>query len=105
MSPASPSPASATCPRPRRRDTRPPARWAPAPPRIRAPGTGTPSHGGFLYYGVLELLQGAARAHDIVGIDLVEVAPGYDPTGSTAILAAQVLLNFPGFIFHARASG
>lgn len=27
-----------------------------------APGTGTPSHGGFLYYEVLELLQGAARA-------------------------------------------
>ena len=28
-----------------------------------APGTGTPSHGGFLYYEVLELLQGAARRH------------------------------------------
>lgn len=69
-----------------------------------APGTGTPSHGGFLYYEVLELLQGAAKAHEIVGIDLVEVAPDYDPTGSTAILAAQVLMNFLGFIFHARAS-
>jgi agmatinase len=67
-----------------------------------APGTGTPSHGGFLYYEVLELLQGAARAHEIVGVDLVEVAPDYDPTGSTGILAAQVLLNFLGFIFHAR---
>ncbi|MCB2116854.1 MAG: agmatinase [Rhodobacteraceae bacterium] len=67
-----------------------------------APGTGTPSHGGFLYYEVLEILQGAARVHDIVGIDLVEVAPDYDPTGSTAILAAQVLLNFLGFIFDAR---
>ena len=68
-----------------------------------APGTGTPSHGGFLYYEVLEILQGVARAHDIVGIDLVEVAPDYDPTGSTSILAAQVLLNLLGFIFHARA--
>lgn len=67
-----------------------------------APGTGTPSHGGFLYYEVLELLQGASRAHEIVGIDLVEVAPDYDPTGSTAILAAQLLLNFLGFIFDAR---
>lgn len=67
-----------------------------------APGTGTPSHGGFLYYDVLELLQNVARNHEIVGIDLVEVAPDYDPTGSTAILAAQVLLNFLGFIFHAR---
>ncbi len=68
-----------------------------------APGTGTPSHGGFLYYEVLELLQAAAKRHEIVGIDLVEVAPDYDPTGSTSILAAQVLLNFLGFIFHARA--
>ncbi|MES2666634.1 MAG: agmatinase [Pseudomonadota bacterium] len=67
-----------------------------------APGTGTPSHGGFLYYEVLEILQAAARAHDIVGIDLVEVAPDYDRDGTTAILAAQVLLNFLGFIFHAR---
>jgi agmatinase len=68
-----------------------------------APGTGTPSHGGFLYYEVVELLQAAAERHEIVGIDLVEVAPDYDPTGSTSILAAQVLLNFLGFIFHARS--
>ncbi len=67
-----------------------------------APGTGTPSHGGFLYYEVLELLQQLAREHEIVGIDLVEVAPDYDPTGSTAILAAQLLLNLLGFIFHAK---
>lgn len=69
-----------------------------------APGTGTPSHGGFLYYEVLEILQGLAQQHEVVGIDLVEVAPDYDPTQSTAILAAQVLLNFLGFIFHARSS-
>ncbi len=69
-----------------------------------APGTGTPSHGGFLYYDVLELLQATARKHEIIGIDLVEVAPDYDPTGSTAILAAQVLLNLLGFIFDARGT-
>ena len=69
-----------------------------------APGTGTPSHGGFLYYEVLELLQGVAQGHEIVGIDLVEVAPDYDPTGSTTVLAAQVLLNLLGFIFHARGA-
>ena len=67
-----------------------------------APGTGTPSHGGFLYYDVLEMLQEVARNHDVVGIDLVEVAPDYDPTGSTSILAAQVLLNLLGFIFDAK---
>ncbi|MGQ0611217.1 MAG: agmatinase [Paracoccaceae bacterium] len=67
-----------------------------------APGTGTPSHGGFLYYEVLELLKAVARAHEVVGMDLVEVAPDYDHGQVTSILAAQVLLNFLGFIFHAR---
>jgi agmatinase len=68
-----------------------------------APGTGTPSHGGFLYYEVLEMLQAVAKRHEIVGIDLVEVAPDYDHTGGTAILATQILLNFLGFVFHERS--
>jgi agmatinase len=68
-----------------------------------APGTGTPSHGGFLYYEVLEMLQAVAKRNDIVGIDLVEVAPDFDHTGGTAILAAQILLNFLGFVFHEQA--
>ncbi|WP_372885661.1 agmatinase [Shimia sp.] len=68
-----------------------------------APGTGTPSHGGFLYYEVLEMMQALAERHEVVGIDLVEVAPDYDPTGGTSILAAQILLNLLGFIFHARS--
>ena len=67
-----------------------------------APGTGTPSHGGFLYYEVLELLTGLAARGDIVGLDLVEVAPDYDHTGSTAILAAQILMNTIGHIMHNR---
>jgi agmatinase len=67
-----------------------------------APGTGTPSHGGFLYYEVLELLAGLAKRGTVVGVDLVEVAPDYDHTGTTAILAAQVLMNFIGRILHAR---
>lgn len=67
-----------------------------------APGTGTPSHGGFLYYEVLELFQGLAKRGDIVGIDFVEVAPDYDHSGTTAFLAAQFLMNVLGFIFHER---
>jgi agmatinase len=67
-----------------------------------APGTGTPSHGGFLYYEVMEILQGLVRRGEVVGIDLVEVAPAYDPSGITGFLAAQVLLNFIGYIFEAR---
>jgi agmatinase len=67
-----------------------------------APGTGTPSHGGFLYYEVLELLDGLTKRGSIVGVDLVEVAPDYDPTGSTQTLAAQLLLNLIGRIAHNR---
>jgi agmatinase len=68
-----------------------------------APGTGTPSHGGFTYYEGLELIAGLATRGTIVGLDLVEVAPAYDPTESTSILAAQLLLNALGRIFHARS--
>ena len=67
-----------------------------------APGTGTPSHGGFLYYEVLELIDAIARRNPVAGIDLVEVAPDYDPTGGTSILAAQMLLNTIGRVLHHR---
>lgn len=67
-----------------------------------APGTGTPSHGGFQYYEVLELIAGLAKRGQIVGIDLVEVAPDYDHSGITAILAAQLLMNTIGRVMHAR---
>ncbi len=69
-----------------------------------APGTGTPSHGGFIYYDVLEIIAGLAKRGSIVGVDLVEVAPDYDHTGSTAILAAQLLLNTIGRIFVKRST-
>ena len=67
-----------------------------------APGTGTPSHGGFLYYEILELLDGLTKRGNVIGVDLVEVAPDYDQSGSTTTLAAQVLLNFIGRIHHNR---
>nr|WP_299245091.1 agmatinase [uncultured Halomonas sp.] len=67
-----------------------------------APGTGTPSHGGFQYYEVMEILQQIAYQGEVVGIDLCEVAPDYDPTDSTSILAAQVLMNLIGYVFHGR---
>ncbi len=70
-----------------------------------APGTGTPSHGGFYYYEVLELISRLTNQGTIVGIDLVEVAPDYDHTGTTAILAAQILMNFIGRVMHARKGG
>ena len=67
-----------------------------------ASGTGTPSHGGFLYYEILEFLDGLSKRGDIVGVDLVEVAPDYDLSGSTTTLAAQILLNLIGRIHSNR---
>ena len=61
-----------------------------------ASGTGTPSHGGFYYYEVLEPLDGIINRGNVVGMDLVEVAPDYDQTNSTSTLAAQLLLNTIG---------
>ena len=54
---------------------------------------------------MLEIIQSLVQRSGgrIAGIDLVEVAPAYDPAGVTAILAAQLLLNTLGFIFHARS--
>ncbi len=57
-----------------------------------APGTGTPEVGGLTPREVLELLRGLAGL-DIVGADVVEVAPQYDATSNTAHCAAQVLFT------------
>lgn len=53
-----------------------------------------------MYYEVLEILQGLTTKGEIVGIDLVEVAPDDEFTGSAAFLAAQLLMNVLGFVFH-----
>tara|TARA_B100001123_G_scaffold273643_1_gene304492 strand:- start:323 stop:1279 length:957 start_codon:yes stop_codon:yes gene_type:complete len=65
-----------------------------------ASGTGTPSHGGFYYYEILELIDSLTKQGNIVGLDLVEVAPDYDLTNSTSTLAAQLLMNTLGRIIH-----
>jgi len=64
-----------------------------------APGTGTPEIGGLTTPQALEILRGC-RGLDIVGGDLVEVAPPYDPSGNTALTGANLLFEmlcvFPG---------
>ena len=55
-----------------------------------APGTGTPEIGGLTTREALELLRGLVGL-DIVGGDVVEVAPQYDATTNTAHAAAQVM--------------
>ena len=57
-----------------------------------APGTGTPEVGGLTPREVLALLRGLAGI-DVVGGDVMEVAPQYDTTSNTAQVAAQVLFE------------
>jgi guanidinobutyrase len=55
-----------------------------------APGTGTLEVGGLTIWQALELIRGCAGLN-IVGADLVEVSPPYDPQGATALIAANLL--------------
>ena len=57
-----------------------------------APGTGTPEIGGLTGPQGIEIMRGC-RGLDIVGGDLVEVAPPYDTTGNTALLGANLLFE------------
>ena len=55
-----------------------------------AGGTGTPEVGGLTVPQALEIVRGC-RGVNVVGADLVEVAPPYDPSGNTALLGANLL--------------
>lgn len=57
-----------------------------------APGTGTPEVGGLTTREVLELVRGL-KGMNIVGGDVVEVAPQYDATTNTAQAGAQILFE------------
>lgn len=58
----------------------------------QAPGTGTPEIGGFSTreaQAMVRLLDGL----DIIGADLVEVAPPFDPSGLTALTGATIMFE------------
>ncbi|WP_319532691.1 agmatinase [uncultured Cohaesibacter sp.] len=57
-----------------------------------APGTGTPEIGGLTTREALELLRGL-KGINLVGGDVVEVAPQYDANTNTAQVGAQVLFE------------
>ncbi|MFV0282563.1 MAG: agmatinase [Castellaniella sp.] len=64
-----------------------------------APGTGTPEIGGLTVPQALEIIRGTWGL-EIIGADLVEVSPPYDPQGNTSLLAAnlafEMLCVLPG---------
>ena len=69
-----------------------------------APGTGTPEIGGLSIFQGLEIIRGC-RGLDIVGADLVEIAPAYDTSGNTALTGAGLLFEMlcvlPGVEYRA----
>ncbi len=62
-----------------------------------APGTGTPEVGGFTSSEALRVVRGM-KGLDLVGFDLVEVLPQYDPSRITALLAANIVYEFISLI-------
>jgi guanidinopropionase len=59
---------------------------------VYAPGTGTPEIGGITTLEAQRLLRGL-RGLNLIGGDVVEVAPAYDQTGNTALVAATMMFE------------
>lgn len=66
-----------------------------------APGTGTPEPAGLTSSQGIEIIRGLYGLN-VIGCDLVEVSPPYDPSGNTALLASnlifEMLCSLPGCI-------
>ena len=67
-----------------------------------APGTGSPTVDGLLYYEVINMLKGITKKSNVVGFDIVEVNPMVDLSGQTCLLATTLILEFLGMIFDQK---
>lgn len=70
-----------------------------------APGTGTPEPGGITTHELMKLIRGL-KGLDVIGADLVEVAPPYDPAGVTSLAAASLLyeiLSIMSFVSKSKS--
>jgi guanidinopropionase len=69
-----------------------------------APGTGTPEIGGLTTREVLQIFNGL-KGLNIIGGDVVEVAPQYDSTTNTAQAGAQMLFEILSLMVFSPALG
>ena len=69
-----------------------------------APGTGTPEAGGLTSRELLRLLRGLTGL-DLVGCDVVEVAPAYDHAEITSLAAATVVFDMISLLALQRSAG
>ena len=70
---------------------------------VYAPGTGTPEVGGITTREALAMLRGF-RGLDLIGGDVVEVAPPFDPSGNTALVGATLMHEILCLLAEVRAS-
>jgi guanidinopropionase len=70
---------------------------------VYAPGTGTPEVGGITTVEALIMLRGLAGLN-LIGGDVVEVAPPFDPSGNTALVGASLLFEELCVVADALAS-
>lgn len=68
-----------------------------------APGTGYPEPGGISYYELKQALLNIGGRAKVIGFDLVEVSPNFDPSQRTTRTAARLILDFLGAIFASRS--
>ncbi|GGM00480.1 arginase family protein [Deinococcus aerophilus] len=64
------------------------------------PGTSSPEPDGFSYALALRVIAALARRHQILALDVVELAPSLDPTGRSELLAARLIMETLCEVFH-----
>lgn len=68
----------------------------------QAPGTGTPEVGGLHYEELRDCVVALAKRENLVGFDIVEVAPPYDSSEITAQVAARLIIDILAARFPSR---
>ena len=66
-----------------------------------APGTGTPEIGGFTSFETISIIR-QLKELNIVGCDIVEVSPKYDPTEMTAYIAANIAFEIISILAYQK---
>lgn len=56
------------------------------------PGTGTPEVGGYTVFEAQQMLRGL-KGVSLIGADVVEVSPPFDPSGNTALVGATIMFE------------
>lgn len=68
-----------------------------------APGTGTPEIGGFSTFQAQQMVR-ALEGLNVIGADLVEVSPPFDPSGGTAWVGVSIMFELLCVLASARAA-